>query len=149
MNIYKFHSEYISNDKVFAAEVFVPDDLPIHNVLKKRCLPNESITSAGVLCVRNNQWITKFKLHEESVAFYIYEKRYVDAIHRLMYLTLVMGEERTDFIKLLNDDGLMHQLVHLKSDYTDVDIEELTDQAQTFESNVPGTFLWAMSQVKT
>lgn len=149
MNIYKFQSQYFSNGLAYASEVFVPGHMRVENIMAQRALPDEELTSESSMCVHNKQWNPRFKLQEESVEFYIWEKRYVDAVHRLMYLSLIIGVDNVTIFDWFKDEGLMHQLVHLKTNYKGIDCCELVKRATAFESHVPGTFLWATEQIKT
>lgn len=149
MNIYKFESQYFSKGLAYASEVFIPGNLRIESVLEERMLPEEELTSESMMCVHNHDWYPEFELHKESVAHYIWEKQYVDAVHRLMYLSLIVGVDNVDIGAWFQDDGLMHQLVHLKTGYNTVNISQLVDRANKFESMIPGTFIWAQEQIRT
>lgn len=149
MNIYKFESQYFSNGLAYASEVFIPGNLRVEDVMEMRALPDEELTTDSEMCVHNKQWDSRFELHKESVSFYIWERRYVDAVHRLMYLSLILGVDKIEVFDWFKDDGLMHQLVHLKSNYNDVDKQELVRKSEEFEKTVPGSFLWAVDQINT
>jgi len=149
MNIYKFESQYESNGKLYSSEVFIPTYINIKDILKQRQLTNEQLTNNGTVVVLNNQKIEGYDLHKECVAYYIEVGKYVDAIHRLMYLIMIKGQNNIELFRFIKDDGLIHKLIHLKSYYTDVDIEETIKEADQFEVTVPGSYLWASSQVKS
>lgn len=149
MNVYKFESEYSCDGLLYASEIFIPGNQRIEDVLAMRHLPNEELTSDSAMCVHNNEWYPQFELHKEAVEYYIWEKQYVDAIHRLMYLSLIVGVGNVNVSGWFKDNGLMHKLVHMKSRYSEHSVSELVREASEFETTVPGTFLWAMNQIKT
>lgn len=147
-NVYKYLTQYVIDDKLYCSEVFVPGDLTVLDVIRMRCMPEEEVVDDGKIVVQNLEHSPKYDLHKESISYYISEGKYLDAAHRTLYL-MMAAADGVDTFDLVKDDGLLHELIHGQSVYSQPDQSRLTEMANGFEVTVPGTFLWALSQVKS
>ena len=145
--IYKTETEYSSNQLLYGSEVWSYNNTNPLDVIKLRALPNEITTSQPKLMF--NISTTPVDYTGNTTSYYIEKGNYVDAVHRLMYLTLIKGQENINLFQFMKDDGLMHELLHLKTNYSTPDLTSLIQQADDFEQSVPGTLLWVMANIMT
>lgn len=145
--IYKTETEYTSNGVLYGSEIWSPCFTNLKDIIKLRCLPHEIPTSTPKLMF--NAATDIIFPHKETVEYYITQGHYIDAVHRLMYLSLIKGQDNLNLFDFMKDDGLMHELLHLKSNYSYPDITYLINHANEFEKSIPGTLLWVTNHTLT
>ena len=144
-DVYKTHTEYTSKEVLYCSEIWTNGVTSPSDIIRLRSLPNEVITSDRRKVFNVATDVIDYT--DNTVQYYIEQKQYVNALHRLMYLSMIMGQRNIDLFEFMKDDGLMHELLHLKSGYSNVSIDRLIDGANTFEQGVPGTLMWVLSSL--
>lgn len=140
----KYETTYVINQTVYYSEIYQPPGVGLEEVLAQRQLPAEETVNGAIIIDDIDQHIPKWK----TVAQYIEEDKLVDAMHRIFYLITIMGEG-FDFVNMVNDEGLLHKLSHVKSGFETHSKESMKADADAFEISVPGTLLWALDQLNS
>lgn len=144
-HIYKVLTSYTIDDRLFTSEIFFKDPDKLHELIALRGLTNECVINKPVKITNNACEVINDKVDQESISFYIRKGNYIDAAHRVMYLTTILNDPSVSH-HLLLDNGLIHELIHAKTnkDIFEYDIESMIKKANALERIVPGTYLWVL-----
>lgn len=138
----KYSTTYALNGKTYFSEIFCPSGYPLNSILDARNLPDEIIIATEILTPEQQ---TLEHNDKERISYYIENDKYVDAMHRFFYLATIVGSD-LNLIPHIQDDGMVHKLSHIKTQFQMHDVPPIIEEADTFEKTIPGSFLWALEQ---